>query len=118
MEDTLLRELETAVSEYDYRISKSSITADLAAYNKEKKKIEDKRKRLADLYEDDMITKEEYQQRRDALRDKERDLKALEAARSSFLQDGKKRIFYWIKKTAVSFGDERSKKFWSIRITK
>ena len=62
MEDTLLRELETAVSEYDYRISKSSITADLAAYNKEKKKIEDKRKRLADLYEDDMITKEEYQQ--------------------------------------------------------
>lgn len=39
MEDTLLRELETAVSEYDYRISKSSITADLAAYNKEKRRL-------------------------------------------------------------------------------
>lgn len=39
LEDTLLRELETAVSEYDYRISKSSITADLAAYDKEKRRL-------------------------------------------------------------------------------
>lgn len=105
LEDTLLRELETAVSEYDYRISKSSITADLAAYNKEKKKIEDKRKRLADLYEDDMITKEEYQQRRDVLRDKERDLKAPEVAREVILPAG------W-KETYLLLNKENRRLFW------
>lgn len=98
LEDAILKELESAVSEYNYSLSKSSITTALVAYNKDKKKLEDKKKRLAELYEDDMITKEEYQQRRDALRDKERDLKAPEAARKVILPAGWKETYFLLDK--------------------
>ena len=80
---------------YNYSLSKSSITTALVAYNKEKKKLEDKKKRLAELYEDDMITKEEYQERRDALRDKERDLKA---PRKVILPAGWKETYFLLDK--------------------
>lgn len=105
LEDTLLKKLESAAEEYNNTLDIRTAKSAVGIYRKEREKLEKKRQRLAELYEDDMIDAEEYKKRRDEIRKALSDLRPPEAVRRIALPDG------W-KATYLSLTKENRRLFW------
>ncbi len=69
VEAAVLRQIEPALLEYNERVRSSAVSADLESILATRKALSGKLSRLADLYEDGLISREEYRQKKDALRE-------------------------------------------------
>ncbi len=69
VEEAMLKQIEPAMDEYNAKVKVSAVCTDLDEVLSMRKGIQGKLARLADLYEDGMIDREEYRQKRDKLRE-------------------------------------------------
>lgn len=69
VEEAIMKEIGPAMDEYNATVKAKAVRVDVEEMLAERKAIQGKLARLADLYEDGMIDREEYKLKKDALRD-------------------------------------------------
>ena len=69
VEESLLQQIEPEMNEYNARVKATVVNTDIEEILAARKSLQGKLTRLADLYEDGMIDRAEYRQKRDAIRE-------------------------------------------------
>lgn len=105
IEEVLLSQLAPSIDTHNLAVSAVSGQSNLEEYSRRKKAIQARLERLADLYEDGMIERGEYRNKRDTLRRDLAQLKEPEAQKVITLPSG------W-KETYDELSKEGKKEFW------
>ena len=105
VEESLLQQIEPAMNEYNARVKATVVNADIEEILAARKSLQGKLTRLADLYEDGMIDRAEYRQKRDAIREELSQLPAPEQAREVSLPPDWKTMYDQLTK-------ENKREFW------